>query len=111
MESSATAYTPDMAAIARFAAWGAIGAVGAYGLLYLFSPIGIALIAVCIGAFSLLRSVSQPGEPFGLLVGVGAFCALVAYSADEPVPWVLAAGLLAALAFTGAAVSGRRDPT
>ena len=102
-------YTPGVVAIVRFATWAVIGAVGAYGLLYLFSPLGVALMVACLGSASLLRSASHPGEPFGLLVGVGAFCALVAASADEPVPWALAAGLLAALAFTGAAA--RRNAT
>jgi hypothetical protein len=78
--------------VALFLAWALIGAVGSYGLLYLFSPLGLAIVAACAAAGWALPAAGghRLPEALGLAAGPGLFCLVVAYSAADPVGWVAA---------------------
>jgi hypothetical protein len=76
---------------AAFLVWAIIGTVLSYGLLYAFSPYGVVIIAICaiagMGA-SRIGGRRWP-EILGIAAGPGAFCLVVAASAQGPVPFIL----------------------
>jgi len=101
-----------------FWAWAAVGAAGAAGLVSL-GP--IALVPATIAAAAMARSPSSLRSLFGLLAGAGLPCLFVAYvqrdgpgttcwhtatasGCDQhldPIPWLVAGGLLVAAAVFG----------
>jgi hypothetical protein len=92
-----------------FAAWALIGMVASYGVLYAFTPYGLAILAACAAGAWLLRllSGSRAPETLGLLAGPGLFCWLVAYSADDPAAWTAAGAAIVAAASAAYVRAGR----
>jgi len=101
-----------MKRVSLFLAWVCVGAVLSYAWFYAVTPLGLALIALCLGAASLVRrgGPSTGPEILGLLAGAGAFSLLVATNVDNELPWVAAGVLFVALAVGGyaAALVSRR---
>lgn len=75
-----------------FILWAVLGAVLSYGALYLFTPFGLLIVAAVL-AFSIAAprvDGSRWPEALGVIAGPGLFCFLVAASAEEPAPWLVA---------------------
>lgn len=94
---------------ALFVLWALIGFGLSLEFLYLFTPFGIAGMALIAAVAWFLegRGLNQQPEIWGLLGGPAAFCLLVASSSDEPTVWALVGAGLAAVALAGFTVSGR----
>lgn len=93
---------------ALFALWALFGFGLSLEILYLFTPFGIAAMALIAPAAWFLegRGLNQQPEIWGLVGGPAAFCLLVASSSDAPTPWALVGAGLAVVALAGFAVSG-----
>lgn len=67
-----------------FFVWGFLGMVLSYGLLYLFTPFGMTIIAFVAVAGLLAPRIdgSRWPEALGLAAGPGAFCVLIASTSD-----------------------------
>lgn len=94
---------------ALFALWALIGFGLSLEFLYLFTPFGVAGLALIAAVAWVLecKGFNQQPEIWGLVGGPAAFCLLVASSSDEPTVWALVGAGLAAVALAGFAVSGR----
>jgi hypothetical protein len=93
-----------------FAAWAVVGAVASYGLLYAFSPYGLAILGVCFVVGVALRTAGGGRGPeiLGLLAGPGVFCFVVAASGvDAPVAWAVAGTLIVSAALAAYVRAGR----
>ena len=86
-----------------FLLWCGIGTVLCYAALYAFTPYGLALIAACWAAATLVPAIGgrKWPETLGLLGGPGAFCFVIAGDADDALPWTVAGGAFVAAALLG----------
>ncbi len=78
-----------------FLLWCVMGALLSYGAIYLITPFGLALIAVLLGAASVLKSLGGATWPetLGLFAGPGLFCLLLASAAEDPSTLILVGGV------------------
>jgi hypothetical protein len=70
---------------ALFTGWALLGTAASYGWLYLASPFGLAIAGAVAGVALLLRAAGRGDnlESIALAAGPGAFCLLVAASAES----------------------------
>ncbi len=95
--------------VALFVIWAAIGFVFSLGLLYLFTPFGLAGLLVVLPVIWVLegRGLSKPPEIWGLLAGPGAFCLMMAANAYDDQGWLSLGVAAISLSLIGFGVSGR----
>jgi hypothetical protein len=91
-----------------FAVWALVGAVFSYGLLYAFTPYGLAILAALLLVAWCLpgRGVRRLPEIWGLLAGLGIFCVVISRIPDASAHWTVAGGALIAVALGAFAISG-----
>jgi len=94
---------------ALFCLWALIGFGLSLEFLYLFTPFGIAGMALIAAVAWILesRGLNRHPEIWGLLGGPAAFCLLVASSSDQPTVWALVGTGFAVTALAGFTISGR----
>jgi hypothetical protein len=78
--------------LALFTTWALLGGLYTFGAIYLFTPLGVAVLvpAVLVGWRLPVINGERSPEVWGLLAGPGIFCALLASSNDDSA-WALAA--------------------
>jgi hypothetical protein len=88
---------------ALFVAWALLGAAASYGALYLLTPYGLTIVAVC-GVVAL--SLPRRFESLGLIAGPGLLL-MLAGQYGEPVLFVVGVALVV-IAMTLYGLAGRR---
>lgn len=91
------------------AGWAVIGAALGYGVLYLFTPLGLAIVVAALVIARAMPSVgaSRLPEALGLVAGPGLACFTVAAAAANPQPWIAAGAAFVASALIAHLLLGR----